>query len=112
MDPNADSASRVTRPNASRTSSAVAHACMPMPPPPPVALSITGRPMRSASAPASSASARSPVPASRGTPAASASSRAVCLAPNARIWSAVGPTNRIPASSQADANSRFSLRNP
>ena len=65
-----------------------------------------------AAATASSAEASRPVPAIIGTPAARASSRAACLAPNASSCSGVGPTNPMPASSTARAKSAFSDRKP
>ena len=61
---------------------------------------------------ASSTESRSPLPATSGTPTARAASRAVCLFPNVRSCSGVGPTNAIPADSAAAANASFSDRKP
>ena len=111
-EPKLASANRRTRSKASRSSSASRHTDMPMPPPPATAFNITGNPMEAATARASSAEPSSPLPASRGTPAAVAASRARCLAPKIRSCSGVGPMKAIPTDSSAVARSSFSDRNP
>jgi hypothetical protein len=85
---------------------------MPIPPPPPLAFTMTGNPMAVAAATASSADDSSPVPAIMGTPAARASERAVCLAPNAARCRGAGPMNVIPASSTCWAKAAFSDKKP
>ena len=65
-----------------------------------------------AAATASPADDSSPLPAIMGTPAARASERAVCLAPNAASCRGVGPTNAIPASSTCRAKSALSDKKP
>ena len=47
-----------------------------------------------------------------GTPASTATRRALALSPRARIVSARGPMKVIPAASQASTKSGFSLRRP
>ncbi len=68
--------------------------------------------MRAASARAWPTSFSSALPGSSGTWLRSASSRAVCLSPNARICAGVGPMKAMPAAEQASAKSGFSDRKP
>ena len=89
------------------------HARMPRPPPPNAALIISGNPISLATFKASVRSSTGfSVPGSVGTDASSASARAATLSPINFSSSGRGPTNVMPASTQACANSAFSDRNP
>ena len=85
---------------------------MPIPPPPAVLFSIRGNPIPADAAIASSREPTNPVPGQSGTPAATASSRAVCFSPNFRIASGDGPSQTQPSASMRSANSAFSLSSP
>ena len=111
--PNAFWASAFTNSKAGLTSSGVSQRRIPRPPPPAAAFKMIGKPNDSAKAKASSASFNGSVePGMIGTPALMAISLALNLSPIfAKIWLG-GPINTIPASSQAFANSAFSLKKP
>ena len=86
---------------------------IPRPPPPWAALIITGQPSSLAIFSASAWLVTGcELPARIGTPARLARSRAAVLSPSVSRSSTRGPTNVIPASRQAAANSGFSERNP
>ena len=74
---------------------------------------MIGNPTRRASSTISlsPASGRSP-PGTTGMPAAVIVLRASILSPRSAMARESGPTNAIPASSQAFANAAFSARNP
>ena len=86
----------------------------PLPPPPPAALIATGYPIDLSMTlrAASTDFTGSVVPGTIGTPASFISSRARVFEPIASIASAGGPTNTMPASSQARAKAAFSARKP
>jgi hypothetical protein len=77
------------------------------------ALMMMGKPIPSTNSTTSSAVLNAPsLPGTTGTPASIAAFRADVLSANRFKFSTVGPTNVIPASSQAWANSGDSDRNP
>ena len=112
--PNAVRASEAQRSQAGSSSSASRTIRVPRPPPPATALIISAPPAGSAAknSRACSSVAGSALPASTGTPASAAASRARTLSPNKSSKCGVGPTNAIPASPHARANAPLSARNP
>ena len=88
---------------------------IPRPPPPAAALTISGRRAGSSAANAAISSSLRPArrsPGRTGTPAASAMSLAAALSPSASVAAGGGPTNTIPARSQARGELRVLREEP